>query len=352
VKNISLSATELQQRRKMAVWIFTLCAMVLAMVVLGGLTRLTHSGLSMVDWYPVTRWLPPITQAEWEVFFIKYQNSPQYKLLNAGMTIDEFKNIFWLEFIHRLWGRFIGLVFAVPFLIFLALGWISGALKWKLLLALVLGGFQGILGWYMVKSGLVDRPDVSQYRLAAHLVAALLIYGYLIWLFLELVSQNLVRVDVPQRLPTFRGSILLLIFSTITISSGAFVAGLDAGLSYNTFPLMDGQLVPDGLLSLAPAYLNFFENITTVQFIHRILALFVFVISVIIWVNSIRKGISGRLAIASHLVFGSIVLQVLLGVTTLLFLVPIGLAALHQANAFILFGAIVWLVFERRRHNF
>ncbi|MGY9013741.1 MAG: COX15/CtaA family protein [Rhodospirillales bacterium] len=351
MENQSSSLIELRQRRKMAVWLLTVCAMVFAMVVLGGLTRLTHSGLSMVDWYPVTRWLPPMSEIEWQAMFAKYQNSPQYKLLNVGMTVNEFENIFWLEFVHRLWGRLIGLVFAVPFIIFVARGWIAGALKWKLLLALVLGGLQGVLGWYMVKSGLVDRPDVSQYRLAAHLVAALIIYGYLLWLFLELFSSNSSRGDVGQRPPILRGSVVLLIFAGITISSGAFVAGLDAGLSYNTFPLMGGQLVPNGLLELTPAYLNFFENITTVQFDHRVLAFFVFVISASIWIKGIKKGMSGRLAIASHFVFASICLQVILGILTLLLLVPVGLAALHQANAFILFGAIVWLVFETQRHK-
>jgi len=333
----------------MAAWLFVVCAMVFAMVVLGGLTRLTHSGLSMVDWHPVTGWLPPMDQTEWQAFFAKYQQFPQYKELNAGMTVDEFKNIFWLEFIHRLWGRLIGVVFAVPLVIFYARGWITGALKRKLIFAFVLGGLQGVLGWYMVKSGLVDRPDVSQYRLAAHLGAALVIYGYLWWLVFELLSPEYVGESVNLNRPLFYLAICLLVMVAVTIVSGAFVAGLDAGLSYNTFPLMAGKLVPDGLIELTPVYLNFFENITTVQFDHRVFAILVLGLSVIIWALGLRWGITARLVVASYLVLGAACLQVVLGVSTLLLSVPVSLASLHQANAFVFFWAIIWLVFEIRR---
>ena len=347
--DLKLSPVELRQRRIMASWLFVVCAMVFGMVVLGGLTRLTHSGLSMVDWHPVTRWLPPMNQAEWQELFAKYQKFPQYKELNIGMTVEEFKDIFWLEFIHRLWGRVLGVVFGVPLVIFLVQGWVKGSLKWKLALAFILGGLQGVLGWYMVKSGLIDRPDVSQYRLAAHLGAALVIYGYLWWLILEL----LIAVDpgkaVDPKRPMLRGSICLLGLVALTIVSGAFVAGLDAGFAYNTFPLMGGQLIPDGLFELMPIYLNFFENITTVQFDHRVLAILALGLSGAVWEIGRRRGISGRLAVASHLVLGTASLQVVLGVSTLLLMVPVSLASLHQANAFVLFGAIVWLVFEIQR---
>jgi cytochrome c oxidase assembly protein subunit 15 len=349
VADVKLSPVELRQRRIMAAWLFWACAMVFGMVVLGGLTRLTHSGLSMVDWHPVTGWLPPMSQVEWQALFAKYQEFPQYKKLNVGMTVEEFKNIFWLEFIHRLWGRLLGVVFGVPLVIFMVKGWVKGALTWKLLLALVLGGLQGVLGWYMVKSGLIDRPDVSQYRLAAHLGAALVIYGYLWWLILEL----LVAVDpskaVQSTRPLLRGGNILLGMIALTIVSGAFVAGLDAGFAYNTFPLMGGRLIPDGLFELTPIYLNFFENITMVQFNHRVLAIAVLVVSISVWALRRRRGMSGRLAVASHVVLGAVCLQVVLGVSTLLLMIPVGLASLHQANAFVLFGAIVWLVFEIRR---
>ena len=188
--------------RTIGLWLLVIAGMVFAMVVLGGVTRLTESGLSMVEWRPVTGWLPPLTQEAWEQAFAAYQKFPEYHKVNAGMTLAAFKGIYWLEYLHRLWGRLIGLAFALPFLLFLAKGWINRRLGWKLFGVFVLGGLQGVLGWYMVKSGLIDRPDVSQYRLVAHLGLALLIYGYLLWLAFGLLTrhaQHCHRMDSPRR---------------------------------------------------------------------------------------------------------------------------------------------------------
>ena len=252
------------QQRAIGIWLLLIAGMVFAMVVLGGITRLTQSGLSMVEWRPVTGWLPPLTQDAWQQAFAAYQKFPEYEKLNSGMTLAEFKGIYWLEYLHRLWGRFIGLAFALPFLFFLARGWIDRRLGWKLFGVFALGGAQGALGWYMVKSGLVDRPDVSQYRLVAHLGLAMLIYGYLLWVAFGLLAP----IAQPHRrrpgspAPRLGSHGLVL----VTVLAGGFVAGLDAGFAYNTFPLMDGELIPSQLFATTPSWRAFFEDVTTVQF--------------------------------------------------------------------------------------
>jgi len=244
--------------RAISAWLFAIAALVFAMIVLGGVTRLTKSGLSMVNWHPVTGWLPPLDAAGWEKVFADYRQYPEYKKINAGMTLDEFKGIFWYEYLHRLLGRLIGLAFLVPMVAFMAKGWITRALAPKIVGLFILGAMQGVLGWYMVKSGMIDRPDVSQYRLAAHLSLALLIFAALLW-----VGMDLRRPDPAAASPPGlrRGGWGLLALIAVTALSGAFVAGLDAGFVYNTFPLMDGALAPKGMFDLTPAYLNFFENI-------------------------------------------------------------------------------------------
>lgn len=337
----------LSRNRTVGYWLLGLCLMVLLMIILGGLTRLTHSGLSMVDWRPVTGWLPPLNAEEWSAIFELYKQTPQYLKINAGMTVDEFKSIFWLEYIHRLWGRIIGVAFAVPFLLFLARGWISRALAPKLILMFVLGGAQGVLGWLMVKSGLVDRPDVSQYRLTAHLALAIVIYGYMFWVALNLLATDTAaeRHRVADRagqsgLKTFTHFTTAWIF--LTMISGGFVAGLDAGLTYNTFPLMDGELVPGGMMSETPWYLNLFENVTTVQFDHRILAESTFVFVLVSWFWARRLPLSSLLR-RNFNWFGLMAcLQVALGITTLIFVVPLPLAAAHQAGAFLLLTMGLW----------
>ena len=324
-------------RAAIAGWLFAIAAMVFAMVVLGGVTRLTHSGLSMVTWRPLTGWLPPFDAADWQAAFADYQRFPEYKKINPNMELAEFKTIYWLEYLHRLWGRLIGVVFLLPFVIFVVRGWVGRHLGIRLFALFILGSLQGLLGWIMVQSGLVDRPDVSPYRLTAHLGLAAVIYGYVVWLALGLVF--------PGRAPpsgAAGGSLWRLSLATaglvfLTILSGGFVAGLDAGLSYNTFPLMGGRLVPEGLFDIQPLVLNFFENIATVQFDHRLLSLTVLVLIGAFWWRARQAGLTrrGRIAVDGLLIVA--VVQVGLGISTLLLAVPVPLAALHQAGALALF---------------
>ena len=334
-----------QRRRAIAFWLLAVAAMVFAMVVIGGATRLTHSGLSMVDWKPVTGWLPPLTEAEWQAVFQQYQQFPEYREVNAGMTVAEFKGIFWLEFIHRLWGRLIGVAFAVPFTVFLLKGWVDRRLAPKLVVMFVLGGLQGVLGWYMVKSGLVDRPDVSQYRLTAHLGAALLIYAYMLWVAFGLLAPE--PEPAPRRLSRFSAALAALVF--VTALSGGFVAGLDAGYAYNTFPLMDGELVPEHLFAVSPLYLNFFEDVTTVQFTHRLLAITTAALVVVFWFAAAKAPLVARPRLAAHVLLVAAATQVMLGIATLLLIVPVPLAAAHQAGAVVLLTSALWAAFEVRQ---
>ena len=335
-----------RRRRIMAAWLFVVFAMVCAIVVIGGLTRLTHSGLSMVDWKPITGWLPPIGEAAWAQVFRDYRQFPEYKELNIGMTLAEFKSIFLMEFTHRLWGRLIGIAFAVPFVFFLLRGWLDRRLALRLVAALILGAAQGILGWYMVKSGLVDEPDVSQYRLAAHLSLALVICAYLLWLALAQLYPGPADSAAGRALRTPALVVSGLIF--LAAVSGAFVAGLDAGFAYNTFPLMDGALVPEGLFDMEPTALNFFENITTVQFDHRVMAMAVLAAAVWCWWRGREAGLTRRTRRAVSLLMLLATLQVVLGISTLLMVVPVPLASTHQACALILFAVSIWVVYETR----
>ncbi len=331
--------------RIVGLWLFALAAMVFVMVVIGGLTRLTNSGLSMVEWRPVTGWLPPLSDAAWEATFRAYQATPEYRHINAGMSLGAFKGIFWLEYIHRLWGRMIGVVFFVPFLVFLVRGWLDRRLAPRLALLFALGGLQGALGWFMVASGLVDRPDVSQYRLVAHFAAALAIYAALLWIALGLV------VRTPPWNPSRglgRGPLAVGALIFVTMLSGGFVAGTDAGFAYNTFPLMDGRLIPEGLLTLSPVYLNFFENITTVQFTHRVLALSAVAAVVAFWLVVRGRALPERSRLAINGLLAVALLQAGLGISTLVLVMPTALAALHQANGVALLTMIVWTAFELR----
>lgn len=336
--------------RWIARWLLIFAAMLFVMVVLGGLTRLTQSGLSMVEWRPLTGWLPPLSEAEWQAAFDAYRQYPEYQLINRGMSLAEFKDIFWLEYIHRVWGRLLGIAFLLPALYVIARRWVDARLGLVLIGLFVLGGLQGALGWFMVQSGLVDRPDVSQYRLAAHLGLAVLIYGAIIWVAADLLAQrwgaDQGAAIPPSPLPAF--GILALIF--ITILAGAFVAGTDAGYAYNTFPTMDGEWLPAALFPLRPLYLNFFEDITTVQFTHRLLATLTLGL-VLGWCWRLRRAPAGVRAGAAA-VSALVVVQYGLGVLTLVLVMPLALAALHQAGALALWTAAVWttvLIVRARR---
>jgi cytochrome c oxidase assembly protein subunit 15 len=316
------------------------------MVVLGGFTRLTGSGLSMVDWRPLMGILPPLGDAEWQRVFEMYQQSPEFLKVNSDFGVEEFKSIFWLEYLHRLLGRTIGLVFFVPFVYFFARGYIRRTEWPKYTLMFVLGGMQGVLGWYMVKSGLVDVPHVSQYRLTAHLVAAFIIYAYMFWVAMSLLFP---RAENAQQHPWYGKVLALFIMVTVTVISGGFVAGLKAGKIYNTFPMMGDYWFPPGLLALEPIWRNFFDNMTTVQFDHRWLAIATFVLIVVFWFKARKADMPARARPAVNALLHTAVLQVALGITTLLMAVPVLLGATHQGVAMLLFTVALYLVHALRR---
>ncbi|RLA03706.1 MAG: heme A synthase [Gammaproteobacteria bacterium] len=320
--------------RRIAAWLFVCCLMVYAMVILGGVTRLTGSGLSMVEWDPIFGILPPLDQASWNETFTLYQQSPEYQKINIGMDLAGFKQIYWFEYSHRVLGRTIGTVFLLPFLFFLVKGWVQRPLIPKLLTMFVLGGLQGLLGWYMVKSGLVDNPHVSQYRLTAHLGLAILIYVYMFYIALGLWLGERRSASVPGGLR--RATTLLTGLMFITILSGGFVAGLKAGYAYNTFPLMDGHWIPEVIFMQTPLWRNFFENIATVQFDHRLLATLVFFSVIVLWMTARRYALPAAVKTGLHLMLATVFLQVGLGISTLLLHVPVSLATTHQAGALLL----------------
>ena len=331
---------ERSHNRRIAAWLFVCCLMVYAMVILGGATRLTGSGLSMVEWDPIFGIIPPLDQETWNETFALYQQSPEYLKINIGMDLAGFKRIYWYEYSHRLLGRTIGTVFLLPFLFFLARGWIKRPLVPKLVAMFVLGGLQGLLGWYMVKSGLVDNPHVSQYRLTAHLGLAILIYAYMLHVALGLWSGDQRSTDVPAGLRRATGLLGGAVF--ITILSGGFVAGLKAGFAYNTFPLMDGHWVPEVIFMQEPLWRNFFENIATVQFSHRVLATLVFFSVATLWLVSVRQSLPATVRNSLHALLAAALLQVILGISTLLLHVPVPLAVAHQGGALLLLTVLVY----------
>jgi len=335
LNNLNLSLPQ-DQARMIGLWLLVICAMVFAMVVLGGFTRLTESGLSMTGWRPVTGWFPPFSVEEWQAHFDAYRNSPEYQKINAGMSLDEYKEIFWLEFLHRLWGRVIGIAFAVPFAFFLIKGWLNRPLILRLSLLLILGGLQGVIGWWMVKSGLVDRPDVSQYRLATHLLMAFLIIAMALWTALDLLSEKAIAVSAFTR--GYASLIVGIIF--VTVFSGALVAGLNAGVIYNTFPLMQGELFPPEGFAVTPWYKNFFEDYATVQFQHRVLAIVSALLVFGFWYAG--RTLQPEWRMRANVMLGVVALQVVMGISTLLLVVPIPLAAAHQAGAVLLLIAAIW----------
>ena len=329
------------QNRRIALWLFICCAMVFSMVILGGVTRLTGSGLSMVEWDPIFGILPPLDEQAWNATFELYKQSPEYRKINVGMDLDGFKNIYWFEYAHRVLGRTIGTVFLLPFLFFLVKGWISRPLLPKLIMMFVLGGLQGLLGWYMVKSGLVDNPHVSQYRLTAHLGLAVIIYAFMFWVALDLWYGKFPRGEKRPGLRRLTALLGALVF--ITILSGGFVAGLKAGFAYNTFPLMDGRWIPAAMFMQDPLWRNFFENIATVQFDHRLLAMLVFASVSALWLATLRQPVSAQVRVGLHAMMAVALLQVGLGISTLLLHVPVTLAATHQGGALLLFTVVMYV---------
>jgi cytochrome c oxidase assembly protein subunit 15 len=330
-------------QKPVAIWLLICCTLVFAMVVVGGVTRLTDSGLSMVEWRPIVGTIPPITESDWEEVFKKYHETPQYKKINRGMSADEFKGIFWWEYFHRLLGRVIGLVFFIPFLFFLVRKRIDRPLGLKLAGIFLLGGLQGLMGWYMVKSGLVDNPRVSQYRLTAHLSLAFIIYAAMFHVALGLLTPdgNLDGSKKIQSLQRFIQVLIGIIF--LMVLSGGFVAGIRAGLAYNTFPLMNGHFIPPEIFILEPWYRNFFENMATVQFDHRMIAWILAILVPVFWYRSRQIILPGSARLACNLFLVMLAIQICLGIATLLMVVPLPLAASHQAGAMLLFTVAIWV---------
>jgi len=317
--------------RAVATWLLVCAAFTFATVVVGGITRLTHSGLSITEWQPLVGAIPPLSQDDWEALFTKYRESPQFREVFPYMELAGFKAIFWWEYVHRLLGRLIGLVFLLPFLFFYLKKKLSKPLAWKLAGIFVLGAAQGALGWYMVKSGLVDDPRVSHLRLTAHLGLALLIFSAEFWLALEMLRPSGKRA--PAILPlAVLGTVFLMALS------GGLVAGLRAGHAYNTFPLMNGQLIPNEVFMLEPWWRNFYWNVATVQLMHRSIFWLLLVLVPLLWLQARRTPAK----IAVHHLLAMLLIQASLGVSTLLLAVPVPLAAAHQAGAVLLLACALW----------
>jgi len=321
-----------------AVWLFICCGLIFLMVVVGGVTRLTLSGLSITEWKPVVGVVPPLSAADWAGEFAKYKEIPEYRAVHSLISLDEFKGIYLWEYTHRLLGRLIALLYAIPFAWFLVHGRLPRRLIAPLCGILLLGVAQGGLGWYMVESGLADRVEVSQYRLVAHLALALAIYAAILWVALG-IARGPARANLWQGWRHAGETVLF--FVTLTILAGGFVAGLRAGLTYNTFPFMDGRAVPEGYTQLHPFVLNWFENIAAVQFDHRLLAVATAVLILVVWAVGWRGVLPRPARAALHGLVAIVLLQVALGITTLLLVVPIPLAAAHQAGAVLLLTAAI-----------
>lgn len=328
------------------VWLFTLAALVFLMVSVGGATRLTGSGLSITEWQPIIGILPPLSDAAWQEAFAKYQQIPQYQHVNRGMSLDAFKVIYWWEWTHRFLGRLIGLVFFVPFAVFLATRQIPRDLVGRLAGIFLLGGLQGVVGWYMVRSGLADRVDVSQYRLALHLTLALVIFAALLSVGLSLGAAP---VRLPSTAATRRRAAIILTMLFLQVVLGAFVAGLKAGAGYNTWPLMDGRIVPSGLGAMDPWYLNLFENALTVQFNHRAMAYVLMALAAWHAAALFRSEAERPFRTSAIALLAGLLAQAALGVWTLLAQVPLGLGLAHQAGAVAVVGLAVWHLHTMRQ---
>jgi heme a synthase len=326
-------------------WLYSVAVLVFAMVVLGGATRLTDSGLSITEWQPILGVIPPLSEADWQKAFANYKETLEYRLVNQGMSLDEFKVIYWWEWAHRALGRLIALSFAAPFFWFWMRGRLPRGLTPKLLGVLALGGVQAVIGWFMVQSGLAERVDVSHYRLALHLTTAIVIFGLLFWLALGLTdgSTSVRRESVTRDQKSL--ALVVLALALVQICVGGMVAGLKAGLSYNTWPLMDGKLIPDGLATLDPWYLNLFENVTTVQFIHRLVAYILVALAVWHAWSCARNEVDRRLLPSATVLALAVLCQAAVGIWALVRAhgsIPIALGLTHQAGAVIVFASALW----------
>ncbi|PQA85523.1 COX15/CtaA family protein [Hyphococcus luteus] len=330
-----------RSNRRIALWLFFMCGLVAAMVIVGGATRLTDSGLSIVEWRPVTGAIPPMSEADWLSEFEKYKTIPEYAQVNFGMSLAEFKRIYWWEWGHRLLGRIIGFAFLLPLIFFAATKQLTRDLSVKLGGLFVLGGMQGALGWWMVTSGFADRIDVSQYRLAAHLSLAVLLFAAMFWLALDLWPQKKIGVSKNLQL----GAMALAAGVFLQMVLGAFVAGLRAGRTFNTWPLMDGKFFPDGYFNTPATFHDLFETMAAVQFNHRIGA-YLLAAGAVWFYLAARKGAYKHRA---HLILAALGVQILLGIWTVIAATPIALGLLHQAGALIVFATALYAAHGAKR---
>ncbi len=332
--------------RAVIVWLLAVCLTIFSMVVVGGITRLTESGLSMVEWQPIMGAVPPTNTEEWNTAFDLYKQYPQFQKVNRHISLDEFKAIFYWEYGHRLLGRLIGMIFFLPFLVFYFQGRFDGPMKVKMTFAFFVGGLQGLMGWYMVKSGLVDMPRVSHLRLTAHLGLALFLLGYLFWVVLQLFNKHgMLTRSAKVPLTLSRATWFLFVLIAVQIIYGAFTAGLRAGYGYNTFPLMNDQWIADAVGILTPWWLNLLESGATVQFVHRYLGILLLVAVCFTWLYARTCNLNRSQMMGFHVLLLVTLVQFTLGVTTLLYVVPISLASLHQAGACLLWLTITYNVF-------
>ncbi|MDF1673383.1 MAG: COX15/CtaA family protein [Vicingaceae bacterium] len=326
-------------------WLLTGCFLIFLMVVIGGITRLTESGLSMVDWNLFMGSVPPLSEQDWIETFNQYKQYPEYQKVNFHFSLEEFKAIFFWEYLHRLIGRLIGIVFIVPFVFFLIKKKLSKSLIKECLVILFMGAFQGFLGWWMVKSGLIDNPDVSHYRLATHLITAFLTFAYTFWVALKLMYKD-EREDVPFMRKVL---VVLLLLVIVQIIYGAFVAGLNAGFVMNTWPKMGDQWIADSVTTMEPFFLNFVDGIGGVQFVHRYLALLVVGLVLILLLRANKYNLTKRQQSGLKGLLVVVFVQFLLGIFTLLYAVPIVLGVAHQIGAFLLLGVIVFTLNSFRK---
>ncbi len=332
--------------KQVAIWLIVIAGIIFCMIILGGVTRLTHSGLSMVDWNPIMGIIPPINDADWLRAFARYQEFPEYQKINQGMSVEQFKSIFYFEYFHRILGRLIGILFLIPFLYFWFRSFIRKSLLPQMAIMFFLGGCQGLLGWYMVKSGLINDPHVSQYRLTAHLISAVIIYCYILWVAFGLLTTNTERTTDQHSQKLFSISKILTLLIILMIITGGLVAGTRAGFVYNTFPLMNGKLIPDAMYTLHPLWLNWLENVTAIQFNHRVFAYgLLFLISSYCFAVY-KYGTTARSRHAAILLLILLIAQVCLGVATILLHVPVLIASCHQGGAILLLTTILFITRE------
>jgi cytochrome c oxidase assembly protein subunit 15 len=325
--------------RAVIAWLFLCCALVFAIIVVGGVTRLTHSGLSITEWQPIVGTLPPLTDEQWQQAFEKYRQTPEFRLVNHDMTLAGFKRIFWWEYAHRLLGRVIGAAFLLPLLYFAARRRLPPGYGKPLAAIFALGALQGAIGWYMVQSGLVDDPRVSQFRLTGHLGVAFLIFAAMFWAALSMLFPARADLASAEARSARRYAFALAALVFVMVLTGGFVAGIRAGFAYNTFPLMNGSVVPPEIMMLEPWWQNFFWNMATVQFDHRLIAWVLAAAVPLMWWRLRAGGTPSRARTGAGVLLALVALQIALGIVTLVNVVPLPLAAAHQAGAVLVFAA-------------